>query len=204
MDLSDLLKKMKDRKGSLIVLSGPSGVGKDTVLKKLTEICPGVEQCVTFTTRLPRPNEVAGVDYNFVSVPEFEELIDSDGFLEYAKVHLDFYGTPMSPALRICDEGKDAILKIDVQGGLVVKEKVPETVMIFVAPPSLEELERRLRSRYTDSEEAITKRLANARLEIDCIPKYDYLVVNDDIDSAAMAVCEIIKAARTRIPHDNS
>jgi guanylate kinase len=202
VDLSVELGKMKERPGMLIVFSGPSGVGKDTVLRKLIEICPGIEQCVTFTTRAPRPTEVDGVDYHFVSVAQFEGMIAQDGFLEYAKVHLDFYGTPASSAMRIRNHGKDAILKIDVQGGLAVKKKSPETVMIFIAPPSLDELERRLRSRYTDSEAAITKRLANAQLEIDCIPQYDYLVVNDDIDSTARKVCAIIQAEHARIIRD--
>ena len=182
----------------LIVLSGPSGVGKDTLLQRLEEVCPRIERCVTYTTRAPRPGEVPGVDYNFVSVEEFKRMIEAGEFLEYAQVHLDLYGSPLSSVAEIREDGNDAILKIDVQGGLTVKQKVPDAIMIFVAPPSMQELERRLRERYTDSEEAMVKRLQDARKEIEQIPMYDYLVVNDDIDSAVDKLRCIVMAERAR------
>ncbi|HEY3297720.1 MAG TPA: guanylate kinase [Armatimonadota bacterium] len=183
----------------LIVLSGPSGVGKDTLLDRLEQKCLGLERCVTYTTRAPRPMEVSGADYHFVSEDEFQRIIAEDGFLEYAKVHLNHYGTPSVPVANSRAKGLDVVLKIDVQGGLTVKVKVPDAVMIFIAPPSLEELERRLRARTTDTEAAITKRLADARNEIAKISEYDYLVVNDDIDTAVDRLNCIITAERSRI-----
>lgn len=199
LELNKKLIEYENRSGLLIVLSGPSGVGKDTLLTGLEEVCPGVRRCITYTTREPRECEVPGEDYNFVSVQEFRHMIDEGGFLEYAQVHLDLYGSPLREVIEIREQGLDAILKIDVQGGLTVKQKVPETVMIFVAPPSLEELEHRLRGRYTDSEAAIKKRLADARREIECISMYDYLVVNDDIESAVDKLRCIIMAERVKI-----
>jgi guanylate kinase len=174
-------------------------VGKDTLLRRLIEVCPGIEHCVTYTTREPRQSEEPGVDYNFISRSEFEAMIEAGEFLEYAQVHLHLYGTPKSCVDMILDKGMDVILKIDVQGGLTVKEKVPGAVMIFVAPPSMEELEHRLRARYTDSEEAITKRLQDARREIECIPQYDYLVENDDLEAAVDKLRCIIIAERVKI-----
>ena len=183
----------------LIIFSGPSGVGKDTLLVRLEEICPKLERCVTYTTREPRPGEVAGVDYNFVRLKEFQQMIETGEFLEYAQVHLDLYGTPLLPVNEAREKGVDVILKIDVQGGLTVKQKVPDAVMIFVGPPSLEELERRLRARYTDSEASIRKRLSDARSEIEKIPSYDYLVINDEIDEAVDRLRCVIMAERAKV-----
>jgi len=197
--LDQTLKELENRRGRLIVLSGPSGVGKDTLLRRLVAVCPGIERCVTFTTRDPRPGEVAGVDYNFVSEQEFRRMIEADDFLEHAQVHLDLYGSPKSACDAIRERGSDALLKIDVQGGLQVKRKAPDAIMIFVVPPSFEELERRLRARYTDSEQAIRKRLQDARNEIAQIPRYDYLVVNDEVDPAAERLRCIVLAERARI-----
>lgn len=185
--------------GMLVVLSGPSGVGKDTLLQKLEQLCPNIRRCVTYTTRKPRPGEVPGVDYNFVTVEQFRRMIEANEFLEYAQVHLDFYGSPLREVIETRKEGMDIILKIDVQGGLMVKQKCPDAIMIFVAPPCMEELERRLRSRYTESEKAIAKRLEDAKREIECIPMYDYLVVNDDIELAVDKLRCIIIAERLRI-----
>ena len=199
MKLAEKLRQREERPGMLIVLSGPSGVGKDTLLRRLEEVCPGIERCITYTTREPRPGEAPGVDYNFVSADEFRRMIEEGEFLEYAQVHLHLYGSPVSCVTRARETGLDAILKIDVQGGLTVKQKVTDAIMIFVAPPSMEELERRLRARYTDSEAAVTKRLQDARREIERIPKYDYLVVNDDVESAVDKLRCIIMAERARI-----
>ena len=191
--------KCEDRPGMLIVLSGPSGVGKDTLLRRLEEVCPRIERCVTYTTRAPRLGEVPGVDYNFVSTEQFERMIEEGEVLEYAKVHLDLYGTPLSSVMEIREQGKDAILKIDVQGGLTVKQKATDAIMIFVAPPSMEELEHRLRARYTDAEDAIMKRLQDACTELEQIPMYDYLVINDDIESAVDKLRCIVTAERSRV-----
>ena len=203
MDLSGRLEEHEQRPGKLIVLSGPSGVGKDTLLRRLEEICPKIVRCVTYTTREPRSFEVPQVDYNFVSAEGFRKMIDEGEFLEYAKVHRHMYGSPLAPVVETREKGLDIVLKIDVQGGLVVRQKAPEAVMIFVAPPSMEELERRLRARYTDSEADIAKRLRDARGEIKHIPMYDYLVVNDDIEAAADKLRCIIIAERARVRSDN-
>jgi len=199
LKLAEKLRQREERPGMLIVLSGPSGVGKDTLLRRLEEVCPGIERCITYTTREPRPGEAPGVDYNFVSADEFRRMIEEGEFLEYAQVHLHLYGSPFSCVTRARETGLDAILKIDVQGGLTVRQKFPDAIMIFVAPPSMEEIERRLRARYTDSEAAVTKRLQDARREIERIPKYDYLVVNDDVESAVDKLRCIIMAERARI-----
>lgn len=199
MELGSGMIPNERRPGLLIVLSGPSGVGKDTLLRGLERICPGLTRCTTYTTRQPRPGEVPGSDYHFVSTEEFRRMIDEGEFLEYAQVHLDLYGSPLSPVIQAREQGLDVILKIDVQGGLTVKRKVPDAVMIFVAPPSMEELERRLRSRYTDSETAIAKRLDDARREMECISMYDYLVVNDDVEIAVDRLRCIIVAERSKV-----
>jgi len=199
VSLSENLKLLEHRPSLLIVLSGPSGVGKDTLLDRLTRVCPSIHRSVTFTTRDPRPGERPGVDYNFVSTEDFRRMIDRGDFLEYAQVHGNLYGSSLRQVQEMREEGKDVVLKIDVQGGLLVKQKVTDAVMIFVGPPSLEELEHRLRGRYTDTEAAITKRLQDARKEIEQIPKYDYLVINDEIDAAVNKLHAIVVAERSRI-----
>ena len=183
------------RKGGLLfVVSGPSGVGKDCVLMELAKIYPAARRCVTSTTRPPRSGEVEGVDYCFVSTQEFRERIEAGGFLEYAEVHGNLYGTPRQSVEDDLADGIDVILKIDVQGGLNVKRQVPEAIMVFLAPPSVEELERRLRSRLTDSQEQIAKRLADARSELEHIPHYDYLIENDSLPDAADKLRAVIIA----------
>ena len=185
--------------GLLVVVSGPSGVGKDCVLSQLHEIYPKAKRCVTTTTRLPRNGETDGVDYTFISVEEFRKRITEDGFLEYAEVHGNLYGTPRQRVEEELRSGIDVILKIDVQGGLAVKSKVSNALMIFIAPPSVEELERRLRSRSTESEEQINKRLNDARHELEQIPRYDYIVENDSIDKAAEKIKAILIAEQFRV-----
>lgn len=198
--LDKVLEDMANRRGRLIVLSGPSGVGKGTVLRALLEKCPNTERAVTCTTREPGPGEVEGVDYYFLSEDEFRRRIDQGYFLEYAQVHLNLYGTPLESVCRILDQGKNALLEIDVQGGLTVKGKMPDAVMVFIAPPSYEELERRLRDRKRDSEASILKRLENARKEIEQVSRYEYLVVNDEVDKAVDRLYAIIVAEGLRIP----
>jgi guanylate kinase len=185
--------------GLLIVLSGPSGVGKDAVLLELAKIYPHFKRCVTTTTRPPRNGEADGVDYTFVSVSEFSRRAENNDFLEYANVHGNLYGTPRSWVEERLKEGVDVILKIDVQGGLAVKKQMPSAVMIFLVPPSLEELEKRLRGRLTDAENDVTKRLLNARKELDQIPHYEYLIENDTLADAAERVKAVIIAEHSRI-----
>lgn len=186
-------------KGRLYVLSGPSGVGKDTILASLENIDNGFAICVTATTRAMRPGEVEGSPYTFLTRSEFESRIATKDFLEYAEVNGgNLYGTPKSWVDQTLATGTDAILKIDVQGGKSVRELVPDAILVFLAPPSLEELEARLRSRGTETEEAIQIRLDDARTEIAASSGYDYIVVNDEITAAADRLRCILVAERCR------
>jgi len=185
--------------GLVIVLSGPSGVGKDCVLEQFVKVCPGVVWCVTVTTRPPRPDEESGRDYFFVSVEEFGRMVEQGEFLEHAQVYGNLYGSPRRWVQEQTAAGKDVILKIDVQGGIAVKRQMPDAVMVFLTPPSLEELERRLRSRLTESEAEVAKRLLDARSEIEQIPYYDYLVENDVLEEAVETLRAIVVAERNRI-----
>lgn len=186
--------------GLLVVVSGPSGVGKDAVLTELHKIHGGIRRCVTMTTRPMRPGETDGADYDFVSVDEFRSRAAQGGFLEYAEVHGNLYGTPRPWVEKTLADGQDALLKIDVQGGLAVKRQMPECVMVFLAPPSLEELERRLRARLTESDADIARRLQNALAELEQIPNYDYLIENDSLPRAAEELKAVIVAEHCRIP----
>ena len=185
--------------GLLVVLSGPSGVGKDAILTELEKIFPGVRRCVTTTTRPPRGGEIDGVHYNFVSVAKFRHQAEENGFLEYAQVHGNLYGTPRRWVEENIEQGHDVILKIDVQGGLAVKRQVPSAVMTFVVPPSMDELERRLRSRLTESETEATKRLLDARNELEQIPNYTYIIENDSLPTAAEQLKAVIVAEHCKV-----
>jgi guanylate kinase len=196
MSISD---KHRRKCGMLIVLSGPSGVGKDAVLAEFLGSLPGVRKCVTATTRSPRNCETPGVDYSFVTLEEFRRMVEAGEFLEYAKVHDNMYGTPRKWVEEALAEGTDVILKIDVQGGLAVKRAMPEAVMIFLSPPTVEELERRLRNRLTDSDAEITKRLLDARSELERIPDYDYIIENDSLADAVDRLRCIVLAERSKI-----
>lgn len=195
--------------GLLVVVSGPSAVGKDTVLDALlgTPDLPfPIQKCVTATTRPPRPKEggqgmeLDGVDYHFVTAARFNEMIAQDALLEYAEVHGNYYGTPRQWVTARRGGGQDVILKIDVQGGLAVKKKMADAVLIFLRPPSLEELERRLRGRGTDGEEAIARRLINARVELAQLPQYDYAVTNDAVSDAVEMIRAVLLAEHCRVP----
>ena len=193
-----------DGNGLLLVVSGPSAVGKDTVLDALMAVPEGtlpsaVQKCVTTTTRPPRAGEVDGLDYNFVTAAQFNALVARDDLLEYAEVHNNYYGTPRTYVDAARAQGVDVILKIDVQGGRAVKQKMPDAVLIFLQPPSLEELERRLRGRATESEEDIARRLLNARREMAQRPYYDYAVTNDAVEDAVDTIVAILRAEHCRI-----
>ena len=188
--------------GYLIVISGPSAVGKDTILDRLlskpTNLKKPVLRCVTATTRSPRPGEHDGVDYHFYSVAQFHAVVQDDGFLEYADVFGNWYGTPAAWVEQQRAEGNDVILKIDVQGALKVKERVRDALLIFFRPPSLEELERRLRARKTESDEQIARRLLDARSELAEMPRYDYVILNDKVDEAVRDLAAILRAEHCR------
>lgn len=192
--------------GLLVVVSGPSAVGKDTVLDALLgapNLPYPVQKCVTATTRDPRVGERDGVDYHFTSNTRFNDLVARDELLEYAEVHGNYYGTPREWVMERRRQGTDVILKIDVQGGMTVKKKMPDAVLVFLQPPSLEELERRLRGRGTDEEEAIARRLLNARGELAQRPHYDYAVTNDTVPETVEFIRAILMAEHCRIakPH---
>ncbi len=189
----------KKKRGELIVLSGPSGVGKSTVISELLSSRRDIHFSVSFTTRQPRVGEEHGVNYYFVSREEFERMIEADELLEYAQYVENYYGTSLKVIEEKLQAGVDVLLDIEVQGAAKVREKCPEAVFIFIIPPSLEELSRRLRKRNTDSEDVIAQRLAKAREECRECTKYDYLVVNDNVMSAAQEILSILEAESCRV-----
>ena len=185
-------------KGLLIVISAPSGTGKTTLTHMLLKEFPDMEFSVSYTTRKPRPGEVNGKDYFFVDRETFERMIEEGDFLEWAEVYGNLYGTSKSQVLKALNEGKDILLDIDTQGALQVKRNFPEAVLIFILPPSFKELERRLRSRGTDDEETIERRLKIARVEVERAPLYDYIVVNDRLEKAYEKLKSIVIAEKCR------
>ncbi len=184
--------------GLLMVLSGPSGAGKSTVVSALMRRRKDVRFSVSATTRAPRPGERDGVDYYFLSREAFDRLTDQDAFLEQAEYVGNRYGTPAEPVDRLLSEGWNVLLDIEVQGASQVLRKRPEAVSVFLAPPSLEELERRLRGRATDGEEAIARRLETARKEWSLADRYTYYVINDRAEDAAGRLDAIFTAERCR------
>ena len=176
----------------LFVVSGAAGTGKDSVVKALREAHPEIEKTVSATTRAPRPGEVDGADYFFVTRTTFDAMVASDELLEHAEYVGNCYGTPKSQVCARLESGVSVILDIEVQGAAQVKQKLPEAVTVFLAPPGLEALERRLRGRGTESEETIRARLDTARREMALAPSYDYTVINDDPDRASRELGAIL------------
>ena len=185
-------------RGKLLVISGPSGAGKSTVVAKAIEGRTDICFSTSVTTRSPRPGEVHGREYFFVNFERFREMVENDELLEHAEYVANRYGTPRSYVEKRLDEGMNVLLDIEVQGARQVRKKMPEAILIFIAPPSLVELERRLRGRGTDTERAIEGRLIRARQEYQEADFYDYLIVNDDIDKAAAKLNAIIEAEHCR------
>lgn len=192
-------------KGVLIVFSGPSGSGKGTVLKEYLAAHPEAAFSVSATTRDPRPGEVDGVNYHFVTRERFEEMIGKGEVLEYTQYNGNYYGSPIGPIREALEKGRDAVLEIEVEGAMQVREKFPEAVLVFVIPPTFEELKRRLTGRGTETPEQIEGRLAAARREVALAPRYDYLLVNerDKAAEAAVRLGEIIRTAKC-IPARNA
>ncbi len=183
-------------KGRLYILSGPSGSGKDTVLKQVLTLHPEIMLSISSITRDMREGEIEGEKYHFISREEFETLIKEDMLLEYNVFVGNYYGTPKAPVEKAINEGTDVILEIDVNGAEQIKKKMPEAVSIFIMPPSVEELRRRLSGRGTDSAEVIEKRMESALTEIKRAINYDYIVVNDVIEKAAEDVISVILSGR--------
>lgn len=187
------------RKGILMVLSGFSGAGKGTLVKGLLGKYDNYALSVSATTRKPRPGEEDGREYFFRSVEEFERMIEENAFIEYAKYVDNYYGTPKEYVQQKLNEGKDVILEIEIQGALKVKKEFPDTLLLFVMPPSAEQLRERLIGRGTESEDVIASRLARAVKEAEGIEAYDYLVINDDLDTCISQLHEIIQSEHYRV-----
>ncbi len=188
------------KKGDLIVISGPSGCGKDSICNKVIKKRKNIQISVSMTTREKRQGEKEGKDYYFVTKEEFEKSIENDDLLEYAIVHeKDYYGTPKSNLFKILEDGIDVILIIDIQGALQIKEKYPEAIFIFILPPSMRELKKRLIKRGSETKESMFRRFKSMYKEINEIVKYNYVVVNDELDDAVNKVIAILDSQKCRV-----
>lgn len=187
-----------NRRGILFVMTGASGVGKGSLRAAAADALEGVTYSVSATTRLRRPSERDGVDYHFIPRVDFLAMVRDGGLLEHAEYVDDHYGTPAAPVDETLAAGRDVLLEIELVGARQVKRARPEAVMLFVAPPSLEELERRLRGRGTDSEAKIQRRLERARDEMQALREFDYVIVNDELECAAALLRAILLAERAR------
>lgn len=185
-------------KGLLLVISGPSGVGKGTICRALKAMDPSIHLSISMTTRPPREGEREGKEYFFLSEKRFLELVEKDELLEWARVYTYFYGTPLNPVVAARGAGKDVVLEIDVQGGFKVREKCPDSVLIFICPPSLGELRSRLQKRGTEDAVAVETRLRWAQDELSCYSRYDYVVVNDKVEEAVAKINAIRTAEKCR------
>lgn len=185
------------KRGMLVLYTGSSGVGKGTIMQELLKRDKNIRLSVSNTTRSPREGELDGVHYNFVTKEQFESLIQKDGYLEYAEYCGNYYGTPKQQVEDMLSQGYDVFLEIEVCGGLQIMEKYPDVLSIFILPPSIDTLEKRLRRRGTEDEETILKRLGEAKREIECSEKYKYVVVNDKLEDAVDEILDILKKEKS-------
>lgn len=185
------------KRGMLVLYTGSSGVGKGTIMQELLKRDKNIRLSVSNTTRPPREGEIDGVHYNFVTKEQFESLIEKDGYLEYAEYCGNYYGTPKQQVEDMLSQGYDVFLEIEVCGGLQIMEKYPDVLSIFVLPPSMETLEKRLRKRNTEKEETILERLGQAKREISYKDRYKYVVVNDELEDAVDEILDILKNAKS-------
>ena len=195
---------MSDRKGLLVVISGFSGAGKGTLMKELLKKYDNYALSVSATTREPREGEVDGREYFFKTVEEFEAMIEKGELVEYAKYVSNYYGTPKAYVDKMMAEGKDVILEIEIQGAMNIKKMYPDATLIFVLPPSADELKNRLVGRNTESIEVIEARLKRASEESVGIENYDYVIINDDLDESVVRLHEVIKSAHNRTLNNKS
>jgi len=184
--------------GLLVVISGPSGAGKGTICRSLTENAKDLELSVSATTRAPRIGEIEGKNYYFIDVEEFKKRVENGEFLEYANVYDNYYGTPKEKVIEKLRTGRTVILEIDIQGALKVKKSHPEGVFIFVVPPSIDELQKRIITRATDTIEVIGKRMKCVKDELDYATEYDYVVMNDSLEEAVSKIRSIIDVEKMR------
>jgi guanylate kinase len=189
-------------KGRLLVISGPSGAGKGSISKRIIEEVDDLIYSISMTTRAPRPDEINGKNYYFVTHEQFEQTIKEEGFLEYAKVYGEYYGTPKAKVMEYLEGGKDVVLEIDIQGAMNIRKSYPKGVLIFILPPSMAELRKRITGRGSETKGDIELRLGEALKEIAYIDKYDYCVVNGDLDEAVNRVKAIIIAEHSRVEED--
>jgi guanylate kinase len=192
-------KPARERSGILFVVSAPSGTGKTTLVERLVQVVPDLTMSRSYTSRPPREGEADGVDYNFISRPRFEQMARAGEFLEWADVFGNFYGTGAAETARCLERGCDLVLVIDVQGARQVRQRRAGTVGVFVLPPSFEALERRLRGRSKDPEDAIQRRLQMARVEVAAYSDYDYVVINDEFDACVDRLRGIVLAERATL-----
>ena len=191
-------------KGLLFIISGPSGAGKGTVYNEVIERRPEIKKSISVTTRDPRPGEIEGVHYYFRTIEQYREMIANGDFLETAQVYCNCYGTPKAPVFEMLKNGDDVLFEIDTHGVKQIKKRYPEAIAIFVMPPSFEILEERLRNRGTESEESIVRRLSESKNELKKYEMFDYIVFNDDVQTAINEVVSIIDAEKRKVKNNLS